>query len=282
MLTADRGPLSILGMRLWILIALLAAACGSPPKGESRSRERGKSASADEERDGTDEFTDRRPVPRPPSQAEVREFDRIWQLYRKGDPRWPLERDRFRQRSEAAAYLLAAHLLRHYMVVNSRRDRAGRELVKVKNEIVEVGEPCAAPLVDMMVLERIPMRDGNYFLTDDITRQDCVDMLERMGGAALLSLLRALERPDMDIKARRLIALALGGTRDRGAFETLVRLLREDPSWQVRADAASALAKLGDRRALGPLQEAVRKDPDQAVVRRAGKARYELHQGLAK
>ena len=55
-----------------------------------------------------------------------------------------------------------------------------------------------------------------------------------------------------------------------------MHLLRNDPSWQVRADAAEALGTLGDRRAIGPLREAVLKDSDVAVIKRADRARYKL------
>ena len=259
---------------LFLLLAFLPAACGSSPKKDGEKAESTSEASRE-----TEGFTDTRPVPEPPTPAEIRDFERIWALYDKDDPRWPLERDRFKQRSDSAAYLLTAFLMRYYMQLNTVRDRAGPKLVKVKDEIVEVGEPAAPALVDMMILDRIPMKDGRFFLTDDLTRKDCLDMLERMGSPAVPHLLSALEREDLSEKGRRHLALALGGTGDRRVYETLVRLLREDPSWQVRADSATALAKLGDRRALGPLQEAVLKDPDKSVVRRAGKARYDLMRG---
>ena len=89
-------------------------------------------------------------------------------------------------------------------------------------------------------------------------------------------LLLLLKRKDLGPKGRRFAALALGETRSPRAYETLVRLLRTDPSWQVRADAAEALGTLGDRRAIGPLREAVLKDDDVAVIKRAGRARYRL------
>ncbi|MHC4339909.1 MAG: HEAT repeat domain-containing protein [Planctomycetota bacterium] len=261
-------------MRRIALLAALVAACGSSPKKERETAKSEAGASRESE-----EFTDKRPVPKPPTPEEVRDFERIWTLYDKDDPRWPLERDRFKQRSDSAAYLLTAFLMRYYMQLNTVRDRAGEKLVRVKEEIVEVGETAAPALVDMMILDRIPMKDGRYFLTDDLTRKDCLDMLERMGAQAVPHLLQALERKDLGEKGRRHLALALGGTGDKRVYETLVRLLREDPSWQVRADAATGLAKLGDRRALAPLHEAVLKDEDKTVVRRAGKARYDLTKG---
>lgn len=265
-------------MRLRLLLVVVAAACGSPsrqgedPAPPARVREQEKDLALERE---TEAFTDARPVPRA-TDAEKEDFQRVWELFRRDDRSWPVERDRFKRRSDAAAYLLAGHLLRYYMQANRMRERASRELVRAKNEIVDVGEPCAPSLVDMMVLDRIPMEGDTWFYVDDLTRQDCGDMLERMGPPAVPHLLHALGRSDLSPKGRRLLALALGGTRDARAFEPLVRLLRTDPSWQVRADAATALAELGDRRALEPLREAERKDADAGVQRRAGKATKDL------
>ena len=169
--------------------------------------------------------------------------------------------------------------MRFYMQVNVRRDRAGKQLVSVKNEIVEVGEPCAPTLVDMMILDRIRMKNGEYFRVDDLTRQDCSDMLERIGPSSVPHLLRALRRENLRAKGRRLTLLTLGGTKDRRAFKALSSHLRGHRSWQVRADAAIALGRLGDRRALGPLREAVLKDRDRFVVKKAGEARYKILKG---
>jgi hypothetical protein len=267
-----------------LLCAVFCAACSTPPdkKGAEPSSARATKKTASTKRtttragNGEEKLvTENRPVPRA-SDAEIRDFQRIWELYRRSDRRWPLERDRFKVRSEAAGYLLAGHLLRHYMTVNAQRDRSGRQLVAVKDEIVAVGEPCVAPLVNLMVLERVRADGDNYFVIDDLTRQDCIDMLERIGAASVPELIRTVKRMDVGEKGRRLAALALGGTKDPRAFDPLVELLRKDPSWQVRADAATALAKLGDGRAVRPLTDAIQKDEDPAVVKRAGKARYEL------
>jgi len=270
---------------------LLLAACSTPQQG-SRTQETRKPPEPVPERvkeqekniairRDTEKFTDDKPIPKP-SKDEVRDFERIWEYYRRHDPRWPLERDRYKRRSEAAGYALAAHLLRHYINVNKVRDKAGRELLRVKREIVEVGQPVAPFLVDMMVLDQIKTKEGHYWRVDDITRRDCLDMLERMGSPAVPPLLKALSRKDLGVKGRRLAALTLGGTRDGRAYEPLVRLLRKDSSWQVRADAATALGKLGDVRAVRPLRDAVLKDEDPAVVKRAGKARHELEQKAKK
>ena len=112
--------------------------------------------------------------------------------------------------------------------------------------------------------------------TDDITRRDCIYMLGKIGEPSVDQLLVVLKRKDVGPKGRRFVALALGETRSPRSYDTLVRLLRTDPSWQVRADAAEALGTLGDRRAVGPLRDAVLKDSDVAVIKRAGKARYML------
>ena len=262
-------------------LLLFVFACGTT-KGTTREtapkNKTAKRAGKSKKREKPGAFPDSRAVPKP-TEREVRDFDRIWELVRRDDRRWPRERDRFRQRSDAAGYLIAGHLMRFYMQVNARRDRAAKQLVRVKNEIVEVGEPCAPALASMMVLDRIPMRGGGYFRMDDLTRQDCSDMLERIGRPAVPHLLRALQRGDLSVKGRRLTLLTLGGTRDRRAFKALSSHLRGHRSWQVRADAAIALGKLGDRRALGPLRDAVLEDKDRFVVKKAGEARYKILKG---
>jgi len=268
-------------MRILPTIGLLLAACSAPARKEAPPAAK----KPPEDEAGlaiarrTERIEDRRKVPRP-TKAEVRDFRRIWEFYRKGDPRWPLERDRFKVRSDAAGYLLAGNLLRYYMRVNAVRTRAARELASVKSEIEAVGEPCVPTLVTMLVLDRIKLARGRYFYTDDITRQDCLEMLEGIGSAAVPELLETLRRPDLGVKGRRLTALALGGTGDPRALAPLVRLLESDPSWEVRADAASALGALGDPKALEPLGKAVRGDPDPAVVKRAGKERYRIKEKL--
>jgi hypothetical protein len=268
----------MVAMRRLLLAGGLLAACATSP-----SDERPRKAADDVaiERKAAD-FGDQRSVPRA-TDAEIREFHRIWELFRRNDSRWPLERDRFKRRSDAAAYLLAGYVLAYYTNANIARERVPRDLIRAKNEVVAVGAPCVSLLIDMMVLDKIPVRSRQkdarkkqYWTPDDITRQDCLDMLERIGGPAVPALLEALERKDLGVKGRRLTALALGGTRDPRAYEPLVGLLKGDSSWQVRADAATGLGKLGDRRAVRPLAEAVRTDPDPAVVKRADEVRKQL------
>lgn len=263
---------------LWLSLFAACATTSDKTKDDGASR----ATSSSEKRSdgtkaavGTEGFGDSRPVPKA-TDEEIADFNRIWELFRKNDPSWPRERDRFKRRGDAAGYLLAGHLIRFYMQVNMARDSSAKSLVRAKDEIVAVGAPCAQALVDLMILDQIPMADGRHFLPDDLTRQDALDMLERMGSQSVPELLKALSRKDLGVKGRRLTALALGGTKDPRAYDPLVSLLAKDPSWQVRADAATALAKLGDPRAIEPLTVAVQKDPDSAVVKRAGKARDDL------
>ena len=275
-------------MRFLPLWVLLCAACattsdktGDGGKAQASAEPAATGKPAPAEREGvfvdrtTESYGDTRPVPKA-TDAEIEEFNRIWELFRKDDRSWPLERDRFKRKSDAAGYLLAGHLIRYYMQANVRRDTAAKALVRAKDEIVAVGAPCAPTLIDLMILDQIPMKDGRHFIPDDLTRQDCLEMLERMGAQATPEMLRALSRKDLGIKSRRFLALALGGTKDPRAYEPLVTLLANDPSWQVRADSATALGKLGDKRAIEPLTAAVQADPDPAVVKRAGKARDDL------
>ena len=212
-----------------------------------------------------------------PTPAEIEEFQAIWELYRKKDPKWPLARNRFKAKSPGAAQLMSSIFLKYYMEVNAQRAERPKELVGIKNEIVAIGAPCAPFLADLMVLDQIKLQSGQYFRTDDITRYDCIDMLSRMGSQAVPYLMRVLERPDLGVKGRRLTALALGGTGDPAVLDTLSKMLLEDESWQVRADAASGLGKLGDRRGLQPLGQAIMHDKDPAVQKRAQKARRQIY-----
>ena len=265
---------------LLLACSLLAACATSPQPKDQKAPDQAKAAAQDDvanERKAS-EFGDKRKVPRA-TDAEIKEFNRIWELFRRNDTRWPLERDRFKRRSDAAAYLLAGYVLGYYMNANIARELVPRDVVRAKNEVVAVGEPCVPLLIDMMVLDKIPVAKGGgakkaqHWIPDDITRQDCLDMLERIGRPAVPALLQTVRRKDLGVKGKRLAALALGGTRDARGYEALVNLLKHDPSWQVRADAATALGKLGDRRAVQPLAEAVKTDPDPAVVKRADEVR---------
>ncbi|MHC4953514.1 MAG: HEAT repeat domain-containing protein [Planctomycetota bacterium] len=212
-----------------------------------------------------------------PTKQEIAQFQKIWELYRKKDPGWARARDRFKAQSPGAAQLMAVTFLKYYMEVNAMRDRRAKELVGVKNEIVAIGVACAPYLVNFIILDRFKRSDGQYFVIDDLTRQDCIDMLERMGGQAVPALLAVLDRKNIGIKGRRLTALALGGTRDPRVLEPLAKLLKEDPAWQVRADAATGLAKLGDRRAIQHLNRAIMQDKDSHVRKRADKARRQIY-----
>jgi hypothetical protein len=267
----------------WLLLCAACATTSDQKKDEGGAARASSSAAAkpEGEKEGifvereTEGYGDTRPVPKA-NDEEIAEFNRIWELFRRNDAAWPRERDRFKRRGDAAGYLLAGHLIRFYMQANMARESSTKALLRAKDEIVAVGAPCAPTLIDLMVLDQIPIADGRPFFPDDLTRQDALDMLERMGPQGVPDMLRALSRKDLGIKGRRFLALALGGTKDPRGYDAIVALLRSDPSWQVRADAATALGKLGDPRAIDPLTEAVRKDADSAVVKRAGKARDEL------
>jgi hypothetical protein len=277
-----------------LLLVLIGAigACGSSSSSKSKGTKRSKKSERLSERvkqqekglaeeRNTDKHTKSEKIP-PPTRSELKEFKRIWAHFAKGDARWPLERDRFKSRSTASGYMLATYLISYYMQLNIVRDRAPLKIVAVKNEIVAVGRPCTPFLVDMMILDTLTItldKKKRKMRVDDLTRQDCKDMLERMGSVATPQLLRALKRKDLGMKARRMIGQTLGGTGDKRAMKPLVTMLRKDESWQVRADAAMALGRLGDKRAIAALTEAVKRDTDRFVVRKAGESRYKLRAG---
>jgi len=256
--------------------ALLGACATTRPESDSGARDEERRRA---ESDLSERFSDERPPPRA-TDEEIRDFNRVWELYRRRNPRWPQERDRLKARSEACGYLLAAHMLRFYEQLNAVRQERFLELRAVMREVVAIGEPCVPYLADWMVLDRIPTRGPGgktvYYVPDDLTKKDCLEMLEAIGAPAAPMLLRVLERKDLGERGRRMTATALGATRDVRALEPLARLLKEDAEWTVRADAAGALGRLGDRRALPFLADAARADPDPAVRKRAEKARSEI------
>jgi hypothetical protein len=269
---------------LAVLVALVG--CSSTPNGEPDlpNRIKDQEEGLTEERTAT---TTTRSKDIAFTDMDRRDVATVWELYRKDAPNWPSQRDALVKRSAGAGFLLFGELMRYYMQINAQRANSGRSLANAQKNIIAVGrhvsEPVLQPLVDLMILDSIQSKglEGATgtakFMTDDVTRQDCIYMLGQIGEPSVPYLLKALEdRDDLGAKARRFLALTLGETRSGNALVPLAKLLREDESWQVRADAASALGMLGDARALGPLQDALLKDEDPAVVKRAGKARREL------
>lgn len=252
-------------------LTLLAVGCTSPnsgPKGDDPDGLQNE-RTAEKIQGGREKFQSA-------TKAEFEDFRVIWELYRKKDPRWPTERDRFKRRSDGAATLISVTFLKYYMEINAQRSERSAELISVKSEIVAIGRPCARYLVELMVLDRVKREDGKYFVTDDITRRDCQEMLWRMGSESVPDLLAVFERAEVGVKGRRLTAKTLGATKDRRALAPLLKLLKTDPSWQVRADTASGLGLLGDSRAIPDLNNAILRDKDEAVRKRAAKARRQI------
>ncbi|MEE8107403.1 MAG: HEAT repeat domain-containing protein [Planctomycetota bacterium] len=272
-------------MRTICAVLLALVGCSSTPDGEpdlpDRIKEQEKGLTQERSATKTTRSREIRIT-----EADRRDVAAIWELYRKNAPSWPRQRDSFAKRSPGAGLLLFGELMRYYMQINARRAKNGRELAGVQKNIIAVGshvsEPILQPLVDLMILDSIQSKGlesatgTGRFITDDVTRQDCIYMLGQIGEPSVPYLLKALERDDLGPKARRFVALTLGETRSREALPTLVKLLRTDKSWQVRADAATGLGMLGDARGLGPLQDALLRDEDPAVQKRAGKARRQL------
>jgi hypothetical protein len=257
-----------------LFVGLFLSGCSTPNDGPEGDDPDGlqNERSADEIEGGRDKF-------KSASKQEFEDFRVIWELYRKRDPRWPTERDRFKRRSDGAATLLSATFLKYYMEINAQRSARAAELVAVKSEIVSIGRPCAPYLIEFMVLDRMKREDGKYFVPDDITRRDCQEMLWRMGSESVPDLLAVFERDDVGVKGRRLAAKTLGATKDRRALAPLIKLLKGDPSWQVRADTASGLGLLGDSRAIPALNNSIVNDKDEAVRKRAAKARQQITAG---
>ncbi|MCZ6573480.1 MAG: HEAT repeat domain-containing protein [Planctomycetota bacterium] len=255
------------------LFLLLVAACSSAPRAAGESPAYSNPA----RRRSAVEFSGERPLVKA-TEAEQREFDKVWLLYRKGDRGWPAARDAFAAKNDACAYLISGHLIRHYYRISTHQvgipmAAYPKQLRLIQAELVAIGEPCVPFLVNLMVLDEIPGgRRQEPYRPDDIMRRECIEVLGRIGTPAIQTLREAYARKDTTPKARRFVLTALGATRDRAVRPFIEDALKSDPSWEVRAGAAMALGHLGDRQAAASLREAAKSDADPGVRRRAAKA----------
>jgi HEAT repeat protein len=83
-----------------------------------------------------------------------------------------------------------------------------------------------------------------------------IEVLVRIGGPAVPSLLEILNDPKKE--KRYLAILALEKIGDKRAVNPLIRVFEKDTFWGVREGAADALATLRDSRAVEPLLKALR------------------------
>ncbi|MGH7499327.1 MAG: HEAT repeat domain-containing protein, partial [Gemmatimonadales bacterium] len=96
------------------------------------------------------------------------------------------------------------------------------------------------------------------------------DILVRHGEVTIDPLLASLDR-GAPARARAWAANVFGELRAATAFPTLLRGL-DDPDDEVRAKSATALGRLGDRRAVGPLLDRMLADPAPFVRARIANA----------
>ena len=189
-------------MRSALLTLFLLAACGSAPPDDGPRLPKG----IKEQEEGlavdrkTVKPTDKRTYK--VSEADARDFKAIWELFRNRSLDWPRQRDRFVRRGPGAGYLVAGHLLRYYMKVNLQRERAQKDFIRARNEIIALGAPCVSALVDLMILDSIKLPEGERYYTDDITRRDCIYMLGKIGEPSVDQLLVVLKRKDVGPKGR--------------------------------------------------------------------------------
>jgi len=109
--------------------------------------------------------------------------------------------------------------------------------------VADVGDPGLADVLVGPLLED----------PDPIARQRAAEALARFGGpAALDALNRALADP-ME-RVRRAAVSGLIDLDPAHAVDELARLLREDPAWEIRAQAAHALGLTGDPAVLPDLE----------------------------
>ena len=99
--------------------------------------------------------------------------------------------------------------------------------------------------------------------TDHVVRQRAAEALNRLGGeVAVAGLAAGIEDPNKSVRlacVRGLKALDPGY-----AVQSLLRLLREDPMWEIRMQAATVLGLSGDPDAVSGLRVAL-EDPNEFV-----------------
>jgi len=110
---------------------------------------------------------------------------------------------------------------------------------------------------------------------DPVARQRAAEALERLGGDAVIPyLVRGLADP-MD-RVRRAAIHGVTRLDPLAAREALVRLLREDAVWEIRAEAAHALGLTGDPEILPELERAL--EDANEYVRTAAANALRLHE----
>jgi HEAT repeat protein len=118
----------------------------------------------------------------------------------------------------------------------------------------EAGDPSLVP-----ELGRILVEDP-----EPAPRQRCAESLARLGGDAAFEPLRA-GMTDTVVRVRLAAVTGVGEIDPDRARDDLVRLMLEDPSWEVRAASAHALGGVLDPSAVVSSLETATADPNEYV-----------------
>ncbi|HZL73065.1 MAG TPA: HEAT repeat domain-containing protein [Planctomycetota bacterium] len=172
-------------------------------------------------------------------------------------PKWNDARRRIVALGQDARIVLINNLLR--MLLNGQ---LREHWPAIRFQLVEIGEETletAVALFDTLV-EQTP--DTIIYRKDDLVQVALVILSFGEKGRPVFE--KYGKSPRFNV--RRAVAVTIGEGHATENFDILERLLRKDPDWMVRADAADAMGSIRDRaRAGAVLVEAIKAERDRNV-----------------
>jgi hypothetical protein len=196
------------------------------------------------------------------SRAELarrgRLLDALFAFWGKVDlPKWNDARKRIVALGQDARIILINTLLR--MLLNGQLQE---QWSAIRFQLVAIGDDAFETAVALFKAKVDVTPDTIIFRKDDLVQVALVILGFGERGRPLIE--EYAKSPRFNV--RRAVAVALGEGRATEHFALLENLLRKDPEWMVRADAADAMGSIRDRaRAGAALIEALKTERDRQV-----------------
>ena len=187
-------------------------------------------------------------------------LDAMFAFWGKTDlPKWNDARKRICALGQDARIILVNVLLR--MLLNGQ---LREQWPQIRFQLVEIGDEAFETAVALFKAKAAKTPDTVIFHKDDLVQVALVVISFGERGRPLIEEHAASLR----FNVRRAVAVALGEARAAEHFALLEKLLRRDPDWMVRADAATAMGMIRDRAKAGAtLLAAMKAERDRNVLR---------------